>query len=175
MQKFRVLVGILTIATLVMAAGPLPAVQAQAQGMDQINHIIVIYQENWSFDSLYGNFPGANGLANASATVAAGRQERPALRHPAPAAGHQQEARRAPTRASRPTCRWRPSMSRSTSPADQKTGDLVHRCYQEQYQIDGGKMDKFVAWSDAAGLVMGYYDATNMPEGKLAQQYTHGR
>ena len=53
-----------------------------------------------------------------------------------------------------------------------KTGDLVHRFYQEQYQIDGGKMGKFVAWSDAAGLVMSYYDATNMPEGKLAQQYT---
>jgi len=48
---------------------------------------------------------------------------------------------------------------------------MVHRFYQEQYQIDGGKMDKFVAWSDAAGLVMSYYDATNMPEGKLAQQY----
>src|SRR5215470_15349768 len=32
-----------------------------------IKHIIVIYQENWSFDSLYGLFPGANGLANASA------------------------------------------------------------------------------------------------------------
>ena len=60
----------------------------------------------------------------------------------------------------------------STSPPTSKTGDLVHRYYQEQYQIDGGKMDKFVAWSDAAGLVMSYYDATNMPEGKLAQQYT---
>jgi phospholipase C len=33
-------------------------------------------------------------------------------------------------------------------------------------------MDKFAAWSDAAGLVMSYYDATNMPEGKLAQQFT---
>ena len=33
--------------------------------LDQINHIIVIYQENWSFDSLYGKFPGANGLASA--------------------------------------------------------------------------------------------------------------
>src|SRR5215472_15868075 len=31
-----------------------------------IKHIIVIYQENWSFDSLYGLFPGANGLAQAS-------------------------------------------------------------------------------------------------------------
>ena len=31
-----------------------------------IKHIVVIYQENWSFDSLYGLFPGANGLAQAS-------------------------------------------------------------------------------------------------------------
>src|SRR5689334_21657090 len=52
------------------------------------------------------------------------------------------------------------------------TGDSIHRYYQQQYQIDGGKMDKFVAWSDAAGLVMGYYDATDMPEGQLARQYT---
>ncbi len=56
-------------------------------------------------------------------------------------------------------------------PPDQKTGDIVHRFYQQQLQIDGGKMDKFVAWSDAAGLVMSYYDATQMPEGKLGQQY----
>ena len=32
--------------------------------LNQINHFVVIYQENWSFDSLYGNFPGANGIAN---------------------------------------------------------------------------------------------------------------
>jgi phospholipase C len=31
-----------------------------------IKHIVVIYQENWSFDSLYGRFPGAKGLAQAS-------------------------------------------------------------------------------------------------------------
>ncbi len=43
----------------VNAAGPL----------DPINHWIVLYQENWSFDGLYGDFPGANGLANAGATV----------------------------------------------------------------------------------------------------------
>ncbi len=31
-----------------------------------MKHIVVIYQENWSFDSLYGHFPGANGVINAS-------------------------------------------------------------------------------------------------------------
>src|SRR3954468_16938086 len=34
--------------------------------MAAIDHVIVIYQENWSFDGLLGKFPGANGLANAS-------------------------------------------------------------------------------------------------------------
>jgi acid phosphatase len=33
-------------------------------------------------------------------------------------------------------------------------------------------MDKFIAWSDNGGLVMSYFDATNMPEGKLAQEFT---
>jgi len=42
---------------------------------------------------------------------------------------------------------------------------------QRQYQIDSGHMDKFVAWSSNGGLTMGYYDATNVPKGKLAQQF----
>src|SRR6266700_3115746 len=37
--------------------------------LNEIKHIIVIYQENWSFDSLYGQFPGADGLQNAFDTL----------------------------------------------------------------------------------------------------------
>jgi acid phosphatase len=33
-------------------------------------------------------------------------------------------------------------------------------------------MNWFVTWSDNPGLVMSYFDATNLPEGKLAQRYT---
>ncbi len=51
------------------------------------------------------------------------------------------------------------------------TGDLVHRYYQEQMQIDGGKMDKFAQISDAQGLSMGYWDGTKLPLWKYAQQY----
>ena len=36
-------------------------------GLDRIEHIVVIYAENRSFDHLYGLFPGANGIANATA------------------------------------------------------------------------------------------------------------
>ena len=37
--------------------------------LKSIKHIIVIYQENWSFDSLYGQFPGADGYANGFDTL----------------------------------------------------------------------------------------------------------
>jgi phospholipase C len=63
--------------------------------------------------------------------------------------------------------------------ADAFTGDIVHRFYHEQLQIDNGflepkdgDLDKFVTWSDNPGLVLSYIDATNLPEGQLAQQYT---
>ena len=35
-----------------------------------------------------------------------------------------------------------------------------------------GNNQSFVTWSDNPGLVMSRFDATNMPEGLLAQQYT---
>ena len=65
-------------------------------------------------------------------------------------------------------------------PAGALTGDIVHRFYHEQLQIDNGllepnngnHLDKFVTWSDNPGLVLSYIDATDLPEGKLAQQYT---
>src|SRR5947199_4833972 len=37
------------------------------EGLAKIKTIVVIYAENRSFDHLYGFFPGANGIANASA------------------------------------------------------------------------------------------------------------
>src|SRR5439155_4167616 len=41
--------------------------QAQAtQGLARIEHIVVIYAENRSFDHLYGLFPGADGIASAT-------------------------------------------------------------------------------------------------------------
>src|SRR5215831_20917766 len=57
-------------AVLLPVVMPVPAAAASgADVLSKINHIVVIYQENWSFDSLYGNFPGANGLARDASTV----------------------------------------------------------------------------------------------------------
>src|ERR1700736_1581818 len=154
-----------------LVLGNVAILQAQSNGLQKINHIVVIYQENWSFDSLYPNFPRANGIDQAGATTQqVDKDGKPYSILPQPL-----------------NTTFSPVVPDSRFPADlpvapfdtakyvaanQLTGDAVHRYYQEQYQIDGGKMDKFVAWSDAAGLVMSYYDANNMPEGKLAQQFT---
>src|SRR5438132_4998366 len=51
-----------------IAAGPaLASVEAgnQQSDLSGINHIVVIYEENHSFDNLYGLWEGVNGLANA--------------------------------------------------------------------------------------------------------------
>ena len=155
----------------VLAFGNVAILQAQTNSLQKINHIVVIYQENWSFDSLYPHFPGANGVDQAGATTQqVDKDGKPYATLPQPL-----NTIFSPVVPDPRFPADLPVAPFDTAPyvgANQLTGDLVHRYYQEQYQIDGGKMDKFVAWSDAAGLVMSYFDATNMPEGKLAQQYT---
>src|SRR5206468_10087872 len=45
-----------------------PPPTAAQVSLQRIQHIVVIYAENHSFDNLYGLFPGADGIANATAT-----------------------------------------------------------------------------------------------------------
>ena len=134
-----------------------------------IKSVIVIYQENWSFDSLYGRFPGANGLNNASPSNY-GQIDK--------VSGAAITALPQPLSGGKPDPNFpaglpvQPYNTASYAPPTALTGDIVHRFYQQQSQIDGGKMDKFVTWSDNGGLVLSYYDATSMPEGQIAAQYT---
>src|SRR3954453_4191926 len=53
----------LGLTALVALARPAPADEA----LGKIKNIVVIYAENRSFDHLYGSFPGANGIADATA------------------------------------------------------------------------------------------------------------
>lgn len=138
--------------------------------LDRINHVVVIYQENWSFDSLYGTFPGANGLANAGDTSKqTDRDGRPYATLP-PSIDNRRRPpvvdRRIP--ANLPVAPF--DLGLYVKPAD-TAGSPVHRFHHQQHQINGGKMDRFVAWGGVGGLVMSYHDATNLPMGKLAQEY----
>src|SRR5882672_2856145 len=63
---------LLASALAVVVAGcattPSPEVEARrTAGLKQIEHIVVIYAENRSFDHLYGTFPGADGIKQATA------------------------------------------------------------------------------------------------------------
>jgi phospholipase C len=51
------------------------------------------------------------------------------------------------------------------------TRDLVHRFYQEQYQLNNGRQNRYTTGSDAVGLTQGYYDTTQLP----IYQYLHSK
>ena len=53
------------LGCLLIACAQQPSPPAKS-GIEKIEHIIVIYFENRSFDNLYGLFPGADGIANAT-------------------------------------------------------------------------------------------------------------
>ncbi len=170
-RKSRATVAFAIPLLLVVGAGLGFSQSSLDQLRAKVGHVIVIYQENWSFDSLYGRFPGANGISNASPESLAqkDRNGTPLAGAPAPLNGKDPDphfASLSPVAALRPF-----DLSRYIGP-EVRTGDIVHRFYTQQLQIDGGRMDKFIAWSDNGGLVMSYIDATNLPEGRLAQQYT---
>ena len=140
------------------------------RSLNRINHLIVIYQENWSFDGLYGKFPGANGLQNAGPTVRQlDKEGRPYATLPPSIDNRMQPA--VPDPRIPRDLPVAPFDLGPYIPPDQTTGSPAHRYYQQIYQVNSGKMDKFLAWTDVGGLVMSYYDATNLPVGKLAQEY----
>src|SRR4051794_32143460 len=155
---------VLLLCLLIGAGGP-----AQAAPANPINHVVVIYLENHSFDNLYGLFPGANGIAKAGAKATqvdkAGASyatlPQPNNTNLKPAGPDPRFPANLPNK---------PFNIDQYVPQNQNTGDLVHRFYQEQMQIDGGKMDKFAAISDAAGLTMGYYDTARLPLYKYAKE-----
>ncbi|MFN8539422.1 MAG: alkaline phosphatase family protein [Thermomicrobiales bacterium] len=133
-----------------------------ANPFDRLNHIIVIFEENWSFDGLYGQFPGANGHANAdNAITQLQNNGTPYRLLPVSDARLPQNL---PVR---------PFDLAQYIPPDQTTEDLPHNFFGQQAQINGGAMNKFVAYADN-GLVLSYYDATTLPEGQLAREFILG-
>jgi len=148
-------------------------------GLDQIESVVVIYAENRSFDNLYGGFPGANGLTRASAESRPqlDRDGTPLTELPPAWGGITGKGVTPPvTEAESAHLPNRPfaidDPKGLKTPLSVVTRDLWHRFYQNQMQIDGGRNDKFVAYADAGGLVMGYYDGRKLPLWKVAHKYT---
>lgn len=164
-------------------------------------HLVVIYEENHSFDNLYGTWGDVRGqhvegLADATSAKRTQvgqdgvaftclQQVDPNLLSPDPLSntcqdpGHGIDASHfrndvfdiddfiAPTDKTCPA----PGVSAPDGVKKDSTGaeqggctrDLVHRFYQEQFQIDGGKQDRYTTGSDAVGLTQGVYETQQLP------------
>ncbi|WP_295386695.1 alkaline phosphatase family protein [uncultured Thiodictyon sp.] len=186
---------ILTPSAASLAAAP----DETAATLRKINHFVIIYQENHSFDNLYGGWEGVAGLASADPThrlqvnqagaafdclhqvdVNLSSPPQPVTCTDA-ANGIASAFTNAPFRieawigAADRTCPGPDTRTHHGVPKGEGrpggcTADLMHRFYQEQYQLDGGRMDRYVAGSDATGLTMGHYDTKQLP----IYRYLHG-
>jgi len=133
----------------------------QAHGLAKLNHLVVIVLENWSFDSLYGEFKGADGLPSSVSSPQIDSTGAPYAALP------QVESYLPPDLPNAPF-----ALDSYLDVGGRTTVDLTTKFYQEQAQIHGGKMDRFVSVSSAKGLTMGYFHTSDLPLAAEAAAYT---
>jgi acid phosphatase len=165
------------LGTLLVSAGLASmSIPCSAAQLSDVEHIIVIYLENHSFDNLFGSFPNADGLAAAGATKIQVDPDG----HPYIFLPPVQQLVKKPdgSKVSELDPRFpddlpnQPFSIDAFVPIGTATGDLIHRYYDQIEQIDGGRMDKFAAYSDARGLAMGFYDGSQTKLWDYAERYT---
>jgi acid phosphatase len=147
-------------------AGPGPG----REDLAKIEHVVVIYAENHSFDNLYGLFPGANGIANATA------EQKTQLDHDGKPLPHlppvytqgKPDARFPQALSNAPFRIDAPPVSART---DQIVPSPIHNYYQSIEQINGGRNNMFVAMTTVGAWTMGYYDGSNMRLWRWAGEY----
>jgi phospholipase C len=138
--------------------------EPEAPAINKVQHVVVIYMENHSFDNLYGQFKGADGLSSAKKenVIQVDAEGKPYnVLPPVP------RSSAFPTNLPNDYFNIDQYVA-----ADQNTPDVTHAFYQEQLQINGGKMDKFALYNYTKGLTMGYYNTANIPLYELAKKYT---
>src|SRR5436190_12047984 len=180
----------LAIFAATVVALAVPAAAQAKSGMNKVDHVVVIYEENHSFDNLYGGWEGVDGLRNADAA-----HTTQVSQAGTPFKCLKQNDLNLDSPPLSPTCTGEPFASHffnepftiddyigpedTTCPAPGEfaangklkgtglpggcTRDLVHRYYQEQYQLNGGAQNRYVTGSDAVGLTMGTYRTRSLP------------
>jgi len=135
-----------------------------------IDHIVVLFLENRSFDHLFGTYPGAEGLA-AYRGKQAGENGVTYATLPRPLG-----------RDGKPDPRFPSDLPNAPFPmlkfvgALDETDNPVHRFYHMQRQYgpgaDGVAMGKWVAEGTSGGTTMGYYEWAAIPvQWRLAQEF----
>lgn len=165
----RLSLGLVAGAAALAACAPMPA--TRTGGLERIEHIVVIYAENRSFDHLFGLFPGAEGIAQATPEqkTQLDHDGRPLAMLPPvfqggkPAEGFPTGVANGPFRIDQPPFSRR---------LDEVLPSPIHNYWHNQEQIAGGANNRFVAMSTVGSWVMGYWDGSALKTWKWAQQYT---
>lgn len=136
-----------------------------------VDHIIVVFFENHTFDNLYGLFAGANGILRPGAAIA--QVDLDGVPYDAlPPVTDPDSTPPGPDERFPADLSNAPFLIDQFVPLDQEVPSSLHRFYQHQLQLNGGRMDRYVAWGDTGALPMGIYDTTRLPLFEYARQYT---
>lgn len=138
--------------------------------MQRIGHVVVIYGENRSFDNFYGLFPGADGVANATA------EQKLQLDHDGTPLKElivfARDGKPDPNFPRMPNAPFRID----APPVDRRTDQILpgptHLFYHNQEQINGGRNNMFAAMSSVGGWTMGYFDGSKFKLWQWAREYT---
>jgi len=134
------------------------------ENIEQVKQVVVIYMENHSFDNLWGEFEGADGLSNATEETIIQLDKNDSAYEFLPEVPRNKDF---PTNLENEYFNIEDYV-----PADKNTPDVTHHFYRQQMQINGGKMNKFVTYNHTKGLAMGHYTTKNLPLYPLAKKYT---
>jgi phospholipase C len=145
---------------------------APKQGLGQIDTIVVIYAENRSFDHLFGLFPGAEGIAQATGAqkTQLDHDGRP-MAHLPPTWEHGKPSARLATE-KLPNGPFRIDAPPINGRMDEVLPSPWHLYYQNREQINGGANNQFAAMANVGGWVMGYFDGSQMKVWNWAREYT---
>ncbi len=165
------LLATLAVAALLAGCTTGPAATGQS-GLDRIETIIVIYLENHSFDNLYGLFPGARGVAQATPaeTTQVDHDGKPLPYLPPVWGADGKPDPRFPQRL--PNGPFRIDADPINMAPDKIVPSPIHAFYHNQEQINGGKNNLFATMSNVGGWPMGYYDGSTFRLWRWAREYT---
>ena len=149
-------------------------------------HLVVIYEENHSFDNLYGGWDRVGhdkveGLArvrNAAQVDQHGtayrclQQVDVNLNSPTPLSTTCTDPAHNIAASHFTNKPFRIDAPPVNLPLSVATRDVIHKFYQNQEQINGGRNDRFVEATDAGALAMGYYDGSTLPLWSLSCRTT---
>src|SRR5512138_3136807 len=160
-------------AALLLAAcatqAPAPRATADA-AVQRVQNVVVIFAENHSFDNLYGLFPGAEGVANATPEEATQLDhDGTPLRELVVFGPDGKPDPRFPRLPNRPFRIDAPPVNRHI---DELVPSPIHAFFHNQEQINGGKNNLFAAMSTVGGWTMGHYDGQQFKLWQWAKEYT---